>query len=163
MARGKTTGGNGSNADGAKPRARKSAAAEGAGRGGSRGGGKSGAKSGAKGGASRRGGKAEEQGASTVRNTANRAAETVQQAASAATERTTGALRDIGQKAADLANNPIARSMLAAGLVTAAAALTANTKARQNARKAGLRSCRCDGGRCGKCQQAWRRHRHGRH
>jgi hypothetical protein len=86
MARGKTTGGNGSNADGAKPRARKSAAAEGAGRGGSRGSGKSGAKSGTKGGASRRGGKAEEQGASTVRNTANRAAETVQQAASAATE-----------------------------------------------------------------------------
>jgi hypothetical protein len=40
-------------------------------------------------------------------------------------------------KLAELAQNPLARSMLAAGLVTAAAALTANEKVRQGAKKAG--------------------------
>lgn len=40
-------------------------------------------------------------------------------------------------KLAELAQNPMARSMLAAGLVTAAAALTANQKVRQSAKKAG--------------------------
>jgi hypothetical protein len=39
-------------------------------------------------------------------------------------------------KLAELAQNPLARSMLAAGLVTAAAALTANQKVRQSAKKA---------------------------
>jgi hypothetical protein len=46
------------------------------------------------------------------------------------------ALREFGEKAVELANNPIARSMLAAGLVTAAAALTANQKNRDTVRKA---------------------------
>ena len=41
------------------------------------------------------------------------------------------ALREAGQRAAELAQNPVARSMLAAGLVTAAAALTANAKVRK--------------------------------
>ena len=36
------------------------------------------------------------------------------------------ALREAGKKAAELAQNPVARSLLAAGLVTAAAALAAN-------------------------------------
>ncbi len=36
------------------------------------------------------------------------------------------ALRDAGRRATDLAQNPYARSLLAAGLVTAAAALAAN-------------------------------------
>lgn len=40
-------------------------------------------------------------------------------------------------KLTELANNPMARSMLAAGLVAAAAALTANQKVRQSAKKAG--------------------------
>lgn len=45
--------------------------------------------------------------------------------------------REFAQKAVELANNPVARTMFAAGLVTAAAALTANKKVRENARKAG--------------------------
>src|SRR4051812_31185042 len=40
-------------------------------------------------------------------------------------------------KLAELAQNPLARSMLAAGLVAAAAALTTNQKVRQGAKKAG--------------------------
>jgi hypothetical protein len=40
-------------------------------------------------------------------------------------------------KLAELAHNPLARSMLAAGLVAAAAALTSNEKVRQSAKKAG--------------------------
>jgi histone H1/5 len=40
-------------------------------------------------------------------------------------------------KLAELAGNPLARSMLAAGLVAAAAALTTNQKVRQSAKKAG--------------------------
>ncbi len=40
-------------------------------------------------------------------------------------------------KLTELANNPMARSMLAAGLVAAAAALTTNQKVRQSAKKAG--------------------------
>jgi hypothetical protein len=47
---------------------------------------------------------------------------------SAAAERIPAALREFGEKAVELANNPIARSMIAAGLVTAAAALTATRK-----------------------------------
>jgi hypothetical protein len=47
------------------------------------------------------------------------------------------ALRDAGDKAAELAQNPVARSMLAAGLVTAAAALTANKKVRSSVVEAG--------------------------
>lgn len=46
-------------------------------------------------------------------------------------------LRDFAQKAAELAQNPVARTVIAAGLVSAAAALTANKKVRDNARKAG--------------------------
>src|SRR5690349_9174486 len=40
------------------------------------------------------------------------------------------ALRDAGKRAADLAQNPYARSLLAAGLVAAAAALAANKNVR---------------------------------
>lgn len=40
------------------------------------------------------------------------------------------ALRDAGRRASDLAQNPYARSLLAAGLVTAAAALAANKNVR---------------------------------
>jgi len=47
------------------------------------------------------------------------------------------ALQDAAARAAELSKSPVARSMLAAGLVTAAAALTANKKLRDNARKAG--------------------------
>ena len=47
------------------------------------------------------------------------------------------ALRDAGKRASDLAQNPVARSMLAAGLVTAAAALTANKKVRDSVKEAG--------------------------
>jgi hypothetical protein len=54
---------------------------------------------------------------------------------SAAAERIPAALREFGEKAVELANNPIARSMIAAGLVTAAAALTANQKNRDAVRK----------------------------
>ena len=57
-------------------------------------------------------------------------------AGSAASDKYAKALRDAGQKAAELAQNPVARSMLAAGLVAAAAALTANQKVRANTRKA---------------------------
>ena len=46
------------------------------------------------------------------------------------------ALRDAGNKAAELAQNPVARSMLAAGLVTAAAALTSSQKVRSTVRDA---------------------------
>ena len=46
-------------------------------------------------------------------------------------------IRDFASKAADLAQNPVARTMLAAGLVTAAAAMTTNKKVRDTARKAG--------------------------
>jgi hypothetical protein len=46
-------------------------------------------------------------------------------------------LRDFAQKATELAQNPVARTMIAAGLVTAAAALTANKKVRDSALKAG--------------------------
>jgi hypothetical protein len=45
---------------------------------------------------------------------------------SAAWEAIPEALRDAGKRATDLAQNPYARSLLAAGLVTAAAALAAN-------------------------------------
>lgn len=51
-------------------------------------------------------------------------------------DRIPAALREFGQKAAELAQNPIARSVIAAGLVTAAAALTANQKVRDTAKKA---------------------------
>ena len=47
------------------------------------------------------------------------------------------ALREAGQKAAELAQNPVARSMLAAGLVTAAAALTSSRKVRDSVKEAG--------------------------
>jgi hypothetical protein len=47
------------------------------------------------------------------------------------------ALREAGARAAELAGNPVARSMLAAGLVTAAAALTANARVRKTVRDAG--------------------------
>lgn len=53
------------------------------------------------------------------------------------TEQFTDSLREAGQKAADLARNPVARNMFAAGLVTAAAALTANKKFRSNVKQAG--------------------------
>ena len=51
------------------------------------------------------------------------------------TDRIPAALKEFGQKAAELAQNPIARSVIAAGLVTAAAALTANQKVRDTAKK----------------------------
>lgn len=54
-----------------------------------------------------------------------------------ASEQFTDSLREAGQKAAELAKNPVARNMFAAGLVTAAAALTANKKFRGNVAKAG--------------------------
>src|SRR3954465_9044681 len=41
------------------------------------------------------------------------------------------ALKEAGQRAAELAQNPVARSMMAAGLVAAAAALTANSRVRK--------------------------------
>jgi len=47
------------------------------------------------------------------------------------------ALREAGQRAAELAQNPVARSMLAAGLVTAAAALTSSQKVRSSVKQAG--------------------------
>lgn len=47
------------------------------------------------------------------------------------------ALREAGAKAAELAQNPIARSMLAAGLLTAAAALGSNKKVRATVRENG--------------------------
>ncbi len=50
-------------------------------------------------------------------------------------DRIPASLKEFGQKAADLAQNPVARSVIAAGLVTAAAALTANQKVRDTARK----------------------------
>lgn len=56
-------------------------------------------------------------------------------ASSDAADRIPAALKEFGQKAADLVQNPIARSVIAAGLVTAAAALTANQKVRDTARK----------------------------
>ncbi len=52
-------------------------------------------------------------------------------------EQFTDSLREAGQKAAELAKNPVARNMFAAGLVTAAAALTANKKFRSNVKQAG--------------------------
>lgn len=45
------------------------------------------------------------------------------------------ALRDAGKRAADLAQNPYARSLLAAGLVAAAAALASNKKVREASRR----------------------------
>jgi hypothetical protein len=45
------------------------------------------------------------------------------------------ALRDAGRRATDLAQNPYARSLLAAGLVTAAAALAANKNVRDATRR----------------------------
>ncbi len=45
------------------------------------------------------------------------------------------ALREAGKRAAELARNPVARSLLAAGLVTAAAALAANKNVRDTARR----------------------------
>jgi hypothetical protein len=54
----------------------------------------------------------------------------------ASSSRIPDALREAGQRAAELAQNPVARSMLAAGLVTAAAALTANQKVRDGAKRA---------------------------
>ncbi|WP_395614626.1 hypothetical protein, partial [Allosphingosinicella sp.] len=45
------------------------------------------------------------------------------------------ALREAGKRAADLARNPVARSLLAAGLVTAAAALAANKNVRDTAKR----------------------------
>src|SRR3546814_11206044 len=41
------------------------------------------------------------------------------------------ALRDEGQKAAELAKNPVARSMLVGGMVTAAAAFPSSRKVRE--------------------------------
>src|SRR6476469_7511468 len=41
------------------------------------------------------------------------------------------ALKEAGQRAAELAQNPVARSMMAAGLVAAAAARTANSRVRK--------------------------------
>lgn len=55
---------------------------------------------------------------------------------SAGMDRLPDALREAGAKAAELAQNPIARSMLAAGLVTAAAALTSSSKVRSGVREA---------------------------
>jgi hypothetical protein len=52
-------------------------------------------------------------------------------------EQFTDSLREAGLKAAELAKNPVARNMFAAGLVTAAAALTANKKFRSNVKQAG--------------------------
>lgn len=45
------------------------------------------------------------------------------------------ALRDAGKRAAELAQNPYARSLLAAGLVAAAAALASNKNAREATRR----------------------------
>lgn len=45
------------------------------------------------------------------------------------------ALRDAGRRAADLAQNPYARSLLAAGLVAAAAALASNRNVREATRR----------------------------
>jgi hypothetical protein len=45
------------------------------------------------------------------------------------------ALRDAGRRAADLAQNPYARSLLAAGLVAAAAALASNRSVREATRR----------------------------
>jgi len=45
------------------------------------------------------------------------------------------ALREAGRRAAELAQNPMARSLFAAGLVTAAAALAANKNVRDTTRK----------------------------
>lgn len=45
------------------------------------------------------------------------------------------ALREAGRRATDLAQNPYARSLLAAGLVTAAAALAANKNVRETTRR----------------------------
>lgn len=45
------------------------------------------------------------------------------------------ALREAGRRAAELAQNPVARSLLAAGLVTAAASLAANKSFRHAAKK----------------------------
>ena len=50
-------------------------------------------------------------------------------------DRMPASLKEFGQKAAELAQNPIARSVIAAGLVTAAAALTTNQKVRDSAKK----------------------------
>ena len=50
-------------------------------------------------------------------------------------DRIPAALREFGQRAAELAQNPVARSVIAAGLVTAAAALTANQKVRDTSKK----------------------------
>jgi hypothetical protein len=50
-------------------------------------------------------------------------------------DRIPASLKEFGQKAAELAQNPIARSVIAAGLVTAAAALTTNQKVRDSAKK----------------------------
>jgi hypothetical protein len=50
-------------------------------------------------------------------------------------------LREAGRRAADLARNPVARSLLAAGLVTAAAALAANKNVRDSAKR-GARNAR---------------------
>ena len=47
------------------------------------------------------------------------------------------ALREAGQRAAELAQNPMARNMLAAGLVAAAAALTSSSRVRESAKQAG--------------------------
>ena len=53
------------------------------------------------------------------------------------TDEISKSLKEAGQKAAELAQNPVARNMFAAGLVTAAAALTANKKFRNKVEDAG--------------------------
>ena len=53
-----------------------------------------------------------------------------------AMEGISAAMREAGARAAELAQNPVARSLLAAGLVTAAAALTSSKKVRANVQKA---------------------------
>src|ERR687894_652735 len=54
----------------------------------------------------------------------------------AAMDRLPDALREAGARAAELAQNPVARGMLAAGLVTAAAALTSSKTVRSGVRSA---------------------------
>ncbi len=53
------------------------------------------------------------------------------------TDEISKSLKEAGQKAAELAQNPVAHNMFAAGLVTAAAALTANKKFRNKVEDAG--------------------------
>ncbi|HEX8443363.1 MAG TPA: hypothetical protein VF631_06930 [Allosphingosinicella sp.] len=87
-------------------------------------------------GKSSKGGKAGDGSAPPSNGYTQGASNAGQDGQSSGTDRIPASLREFGEKAVELANNPIARSMLAAGLVTAAAALTANQKTRDSARKA---------------------------